>query len=150
METVQEILERARQRASEDGMTYTGALLPAEAMAVLQGMAGAIIVDVRSRAEWDWIGRVPGAVEIEWQTYPGMRMNPGFLDELSGKVSQDAVVMFLCRTGGRSGQAAAFAADAGYSESYNILEGFEGSKDASGHRGTVTGWKATGLPWVQG
>jgi rhodanese-related sulfurtransferase len=150
METVKEILERAKQRASEAGMPYTGALLPAEAMALLQGDVGARVVDVRSRAEWDWVGRVPGAIEIEWQIYPGMRLNPGFLDELAAKVSQDAVVMFLCRTGGRSGQAAAFAADGGYSESYNILEGFEGDKDASGHRGTMAGWKAAGLPWVQG
>ena len=108
------------------------------------------LVDVRSRAEWDWVGRIPGAVEIEWQSYPGMRHNPDFLNYLSSQVDKESLVMFICRSGGRSHQAAATATESGYTSCYNILEGFEGEKDATGHRGTKGGWKVAGLPWVQG
>jgi rhodanese-related sulfurtransferase len=149
METISSILERAQQRAQEMNLPYEGALYPAEALALLQEAPGAKLVDVRSRAELDWVGRIPGAVEIEWQSYPGMRPNTDFLSYLSSQVDKESMVMFLCRSGGRSHQAAATAADSGYANCYNILEGFEGDKDASGHRGTRGGWKAAGLPWVQ-
>ena len=150
MGTITAILERAQQRAKEMELPYEGALLPAEAFALLQQAPGAKLVDVRSRAEWDWVGRIPGAIEIEWQTYPGMRTNPDFLTYLESQVDTEALVMFLCRSGGRSHQAAATATEAGYLDCYNILEGFEGDKDATGHRSAKGGWKAAGLPWVQG
>jgi rhodanese-related sulfurtransferase len=149
METISSKLERAQQRAQEMNLPYEGALYPAEALTLLQEAPGAKLVDVRSRAELDWVGRIPGAVEIEWQSYPGMRPNTDFLSYLSSQVDKESMVMFLCRSGGRSHQAAATAADSGYANCYNILEGFEGDKDASGHRGTRGGWKAAGLPWVQ-
>ena len=69
------------------------------------------LVDVRSRAEWDWVGRIPGAVEIEWQSYPGMRPNPDFTNYLSSQVDKESLVMFICRSGGRSHQAAATATE---------------------------------------
>ena len=150
MGTITAILERAQQRAREMELPYEGALLPAEAFTLLQQAPGAKLVDVRSRAEWDWVGRIPGAIEIEWQTYPGMRTNPDFLTYLESQVDTEALVMFLCRSGGRSHQAAATATEAGYLDCYNILEGFEGDKDATGHRSAKGGWKAAGLPWVQG
>ena len=150
MGTITAILERAQQRAKEMELPYEGALLPAEAFTLLQQAPGAKLVDVRSRAEWDWVGRIPGAIEIEWQTYPGMRTNPDFLTYLESQVDTEALVMFLCRSGGRSHQAAATATEAGYLDCYNILEGFEGDKDATGHRSAKGGWKAAGLPWVQG
>ncbi|MBN9124879.1 MAG: rhodanese [Nitrosospira sp. 56-18] len=149
MDTVGSILERAQQRAQEMNLPYEGALYPAEALTLLQEAPGARLVDVRSRAELDWVGRIPGAVEIEWQSYPGMRSNSSFLSYLSSQVDQESMVMFLCRSGGRSHQAAATATESGYANCYNVLEGFEGDKDASGHRGTKGGWKAAGLPWVQ-
>jgi len=149
METISSILERANKRAQERNLPYEGALYPAKALTLLQEAPGAKLVDVRSRAELDWVGRIPGAVEIEWQSYPGMRPNTDFLSYLSSQVDKESMVMFLCRSGGRSHQAAATAADSGYANCYNILEGFEGDKDASGHRGTRGGWKAAGLPWVQ-
>jgi rhodanese-related sulfurtransferase len=149
METISTILERAQQRAREMNLPYEGALTPAEALALLQEAPDAQLVDVRSRAEWDWVGRIPGAVEIEWQSYPGMQPNPVFLDYLSSQVDKESLVMFICRSGARSHRAAATAAESGYTNSYNILEGFEGEKDATGHRGTKGGWKAAGLPWVQ-
>lgn len=149
MDTIGSILERAQQRAQEMNLPYEGALYPAEALTLLQEAPGARLVDVRSRAELDWVGRIPGAVEIEWQSYPGMRSNSSFLSYLSSQVDKESMVMFLCRSGGRSHQAAATATESGYANCYNILEGFEGDKDASGHRGTKGGWKAAGLPWVQ-
>lgn len=101
-------------------------------------------------AEWDWVGRVPGAVEIEWMLYPGNEPNAHFLAQFKRQVDPEALVMFLCRSGARSNAAASLAAASGYTNAYNILEGFEGDKDASGHRNKVGGWRHAGLPWIQG
>jgi rhodanese-related sulfurtransferase len=131
------------------GLPYNGALLPQEAYQVWRDAPGARIVDVRSRAELDWVGRIPGAVEIELLSYPGSRPNAGFLAALEQQVDKEALVMFICRSGGRSHNAAMLAMQAGYTESYNVLEGFEGDKDEQGHRGTRGGWRVAGLPWVQ-
>ena len=149
MADIEAIFKAARARAREQGLPYEGSLLPAEAHAILQNQTGAKLVDVRSRAELDFVGRVPGSVEIEWKSYPGMRPNPQFIDQLKQQVPADAVVMFLCRSGGRSHETAAAAAQAGYRDAYNVLEGFEGDRDAGGHRNTTGGWRARGLPWSQ-
>lgn len=145
-----DILSLARARSEALGRPYKGELTPQEAGELLKLAPGAKIVDVRTRAEWDWVGRVPNAVEIEWNQYPGGVRNPNFLAELKRQVDPEALVMFLCRSGGRSHGAAAAAAEAGYSNAYNILEGFEGDADANGHRNTVGGWRKAGLPWHQG
>ena len=149
MADIEAIFKAARARAREQGLPYEGSLLPAEAHAILQNQTGAKLIDVRSRAELDFVGRVPGSVEIEWKSYPGMRPNPQFVDQLKQQVPADAVVMFLCRSGGRSHETAAAAAQAGYRDAYNVLEGFEGDRDAGGHRNTTGGWRARGLPWSQ-
>jgi rhodanese-related sulfurtransferase len=144
-----EILERAQQRAREKQLPYEGALTPTEAHELLGLAPGAKLVDVRTRAELDWVGRVPGSVEIELQTYPDGRANPNFATELLGQVDRESLVMFLCRSGGRSHNAAVIAKQHGYTEVYNVLEGFEGDKDGQGHRNTVGGWRKAGLPWIQ-
>lgn len=149
METIAEILETAQQRAQAMNLPYKGALLPIEAYRILQEHAQAQLVDVRSRAELDWVGRIPGATEIELRSYPGMQPNPAFLHQLSEQADKSLPVLFVCRSGARSNQAAAMANEIGFTDSYNILEGFEGDKDEQGHRGTASGWKAAGLPWVQ-
>ena len=149
MADIEAIFKAARERARAQGLPYAGSLLPAEAHAILQNQTGAKLVDVRSRAELDFVGRVPGSVEIEWKSYPGMKPNPQFVDQLKQQVPADAVVMFLCRSGGRSHETAAAAAQAGYRDAYNVLEGFEGDRDAGGHRNTTGGWRARGLPWSQ-
>jgi rhodanese-related sulfurtransferase len=149
MASSEEILKQAQRRAHEMGLPYAGALLPSEANALLQQKPGAKVVDVRSRAELDFVGRIPGSVEIEWKSYPGMSPNPDFVQQLTQKVPQDAVVMFVCRSGGRSHDAAIAAVQAGYCAAFNVLEGFEGDRDSGGHRNTVGGWRAAGLPWVQ-
>lgn len=148
-ETTSEILERSHQRAMKKNLPYRGALLPAEAYKLLQKVPEAHIVDVRSNAELDWVGRIAGAVEIELRSYPNMQPNANFLNQLSQQVNKDAIVMFLCRSGARSDYAATIATQSGFTDCYNILEGFEGDKDEAGHRGSVTGWKAAKLPWVQ-
>ncbi len=149
MKDIDQILETARERAEDIGTSYKGALLPSEANAVLQAIPEARIVDVRCRAELDWVGRVPGAIEVELLTYPGMQPNPGFLDKLRDQIADDTVLLFLCRSGGRSDQAATLMSQHGFTDCYNILEGFEGNKDENGHRGQQSGWKAAGLPWIQ-
>lgn len=151
MNDLQEILTRAKQRASEKGLPYAGALLPAEAFESLRHASGATLVDIRTQAELYWVGRVPGAVAVEWSGYPGGARNPAFLEQLQAAVpNKDAPLIFLCRSGVRSHHASALATTAGYSACYNVLEGFEGDRDAQGHRNTVGGWRAAGLPWEQG
>jgi len=145
-----DILSLARARAEALERPYQGELLPQEAQALLQLAPGAKLVDVRTRAEWDWVGRVPGAIEIEWNQYPGGLRNPNFVAELTRQVDPEALIMFLCRSGVRSIGAASAATEAGYGNCYNILEGFEGDKDANGHRGNIGGWRKSGLPWIQG
>jgi rhodanese-related sulfurtransferase len=149
MGSITEILNRAKLRANEMDLPYEGALLPTEALTFLQENSGARLVDVRSKAEWSWVGRIPGAVEIEWLFFPSMQANPDFLEHLSLKVPKESPVMFICRSGVRSNQAAIAALESGYVNCFNVLEGFEGDKDSNGHRGVQGGWKAAGLPWVQ-
>jgi rhodanese-related sulfurtransferase len=143
-----EIRKKAAERVKKMGLTYAGALLPAEAHALMQ--AGAKLVDVRTQPELLYVGKIPGSVALEWQTYPGNRPNPEFLGELAAAVGKDQPVMFLCRSGARSHAAAEAATRAGWRECYNVLEGFEGDKDEQQHRNTVGGWRKSGLPWIQG
>lgn len=144
------ILQAAQQRAREANLPYEGALYPAEAFEILQSAPGVKLVDVRSRAELDWVGRVTNSVHIEWATYPGMKPNPHFLTQLEQQVDKETLIIFMCRSGARSHHAAAAATLAGYSDCYNMLEGFEGNADGNKHRNTTGGWRAAGLPWEQG
>jgi rhodanese-related sulfurtransferase len=145
--SVDDARKHAAERARKRGLTYAGALLPAEAHALMQ--AGATLVDVRTEPERLYVGKVPGSVAVQWQTYPGSRPNPQFVAELEAAVPKDQPVMFLCRSGARSHAAAEAATRAGWRECYNVLEGFEGDKDPAQHRGTLGGWRKAGLPWVQ-
>jgi rhodanese-related sulfurtransferase len=149
MEDISEILNKARLRGQETRLPYAGALLPVEAELLMCSQPSARLVDVRTRAEWDYVGKVPGSVQLEWQTYPNSQPNPAFLEQLKAQVAADSIVMFLCRSGARSHAAAIAAAGVGYAHAYNILQGFEGDKDARGHRSSVGGWKFAGLPWIQ-
>src|SRR3970040_1297617 len=101
---MEDIRKSAAERARKLGLTYAGALLPAEAHALMQ--AGASLVDVRTRPELLYVGKVPGSVAIEWQTYPGNRPNPEFMGELAAAVPKDQPGMFLWRSGARSHAAA--------------------------------------------
>jgi len=150
MSSISEILNNSRQRAEQLKLPYAGALLPMEAHELMVAIPEAKLIDVRTRPELDFVGRVPGSVPIEWQTYPNSQPNPRFLEELNGQADKNDLVMFLCRSGARSHAAASAAAQAGFARSYNVLQGFEGYKDAHGHRASVGGWQFAGLPWLQG
>lgn len=143
------ILATARQRAQSENLAYSGAVTPGEAWALLQSLPNISLVDVRTHAEWQFVGVVPQSIRIEWQRYPLMERNPDFLAQLLNSVDSQHIVLFLCRSGVRSHAAAELAAAHGYSECFNILGGFEGDKDDLQQRGHINGWKAAGLPWSQ-
>jgi rhodanese-related sulfurtransferase len=151
MKSANEILAAARQRATEAQLPYAGAVTPQEAFALLRTDPSVKLIDVRTNAERDWVGRVsiPEAQHgaVQWNVYPGGTPNPRFLDELSQQAEKDNVLLFLCRSGVRSRHAAKMATEHGYNQAFDILEGFEGDKDAEGHRKSVGGWCKAGLPW---
>lgn len=131
-------------------------LTPDLAAQQLANTSGAVLLDVRSRLEFDYIGHPPEAVHVAWSEYPDWQTFPDFTQRVSarlrelGHVEPEAVPVFcLCRSGARSGAAALALVQAGFREVYNIEEGFEGVRDSAGHRSTVNGWRARGLPWLQ-
>lgn len=127
----------------------------------LESEPGAVLIDVRTQAEWAFVG-VPDLASlgkpllcVEWQGFPGSQLNAAFVDQLDAEfaalgVSKSASLFFICRSGSRSLHAARAMANAGYHGCQNVAAGFEGSHDESRHRGTVSGWKSAGLPWTQG
>lgn len=147
-----DILVQARQRGQENNLPYAGAVTPSEAYLLVQQNPNVKLIDVRTNAERDWVGRVavPDAqhAAIQWNLYPGGTPNPQFIQQLSQVASKENVLLFLCRSGVRSRHAAKLATEHGYAHSFDILEGFEGDKDAHGHRKTVGGWCKANLPWV--
>lgn len=145
-------LSIARQRGQEKQLPYSGAVTPQEAYELLQNNPRVKLVDVRTNAERDWVGRVAipetQHAAVQWNLYPGGTPNPEFLAQLQQVAGKDDVLLFLCRSGVRSRHAAKLATENGYANSFDILEGFEGDKDAQGHRKTVAGWCKAGLPWI--
>lgn len=126
---------------------YAGDVSPQLAWAWVQS-GRAVLVDVRTDAEREWVGRVPGAVTLAWKQWPGMDMNSGFDEGLKAATAGGKKAVMLCRSGVRSVAAAMRAHELGI-EAYNILEGFEGDVDAQGHRRMTGGWQFRGLPWLQ-
>jgi rhodanese-related sulfurtransferase len=149
MGRLNEILSLAQSRGRELKLAFEGGLTPREAHELLQLAPSARLIDVRTKAELDWVGRVPGAIEIEWQDWPAKKLNPYFLQTLKHSVVSESLLLFLCRSGLRSALAAKAATEAGFPDCYNILEGFEGNKDANGQRNRSGGWRHAGLPWNQ-
>lgn len=134
---------------------YAGDLPPRQAWDLLASDPDAVLVDVRTSAEWQWVGGADlselgkPVVGIEWMTSAG-EPNHRFVEQLGeAGLSPESPVLFLCRSGGRSAAAASVATAAGFGRAYNVAEGFEGAPDARGHRGTVNGWKVAGLAWRQ-
>jgi rhodanese-related sulfurtransferase len=134
---------------------HAGDVTPSEAYDALANDPDAVLVDVRTRAEWTYVGAPDlssigkRVVLLEWQG-PDGTVHGGFVDALrDGGIPEEAAVYFICRSGARSASAAAAATAAGYRSAYNVAHGFEGPPDAFRHRGSVAGWKADGLPWQQ-
>jgi len=140
------------------GGAYAGDIPCLEGWDILQADQSAILIDVRTQAEWTFVGlpdlsglgRKP--MLLEWQSFPEARQNDRFTDYLSdalGGTPDDRPLLFLCRSGARSRSAAIAATAAGWGRAYNLADGFEGGLNAEGRRGLLSGWKASGLPWVQ-
>lgn len=144
-----ESLEQAREIARQQGTPYAGSLSPIDAWELVLN-DHAILVDVRTQEELKFVGRVPGAAHVAWQTGTALLKNPRFLRELEKAVGgKDTTVLLLCRSGKRSAAAAEAATKACFQSVFNVLEGFEGELDEIGQRGTIGGWRSHGLPWVQ-
>jgi rhodanese-related sulfurtransferase len=126
---------------------YAGDISPQQAWAWVQA-GQAVLVDVRSDAEREWVGFVPGAVALAWKQWPGMAINREFDAGIVAAAAGKPALVLLCRSGVRSIAAARRATELGV-RSYNILEGFEGDPDPQGHRGLIGGWRMRGLPWRQ-
>jgi rhodanese-related sulfurtransferase len=138
-------------------MNYDGDISPKQAWDMLAQDKAAVLVDVRTRPEWSFVG-IPDlanlgkqVVLLSWQVYPEMKVDSDFVAKLKAELpgGPDAPVLFLCRSGARSRAAAQALTAAGFSRCYNVSEGFEGDKDAGSHRGQRGGWKFASLPWIQ-
>ena len=145
---IEEILQRAAQRGRDASLPYAGEVTPQDAYRLF-AVYGAKIIDVRSRFEYETIGRIPGTSLVSWKHWPSGETNADFLLELHAQCATDDIVLFLCRSGIRSHVTAKVAAAAGFGQAFNILEGFEGDLDQHGQRGNIGGWRKTGLPWSQ-
>lgn len=139
---------------------YAGDVDSAQAYDRLSSTENAVLIDVRTRAEWNFVG-VPDlsaigkeTLFVEWQSFPPAAPVTDFASDLSALLAQrgcdkDTELFFLCRSGQRSQSAAIALTQAGFGKCFNVSGGFEGPLDPKGHRGTQSGWKAAGLPWVQ-
>ncbi len=128
-------------------MTYAGDLTPQQAYDLLRERSDAVLVDVRTEAEWTFVGvpAMDGARFVEWTQWPSGAANPDFVAQASEGVDPGTPILCLCRSGVRS-MAAADALTAAGHTAYNIVDGFEGNHNADGHRDG--GWRGAGLPWV--
>lgn len=143
--------------SSPAGLSYAGEITPAEAWERLASDNEAKLIDVRTQAEWVYVG-LPDLASLEkqpllvsWQVFPTMTRNEAFAEQLAAQgVRPDDTLLFLCRSGVRSKAAAELLTGLGYGQCWNITDGFEGPLDGGRHRGASAGWKAAGLPWLQG
>lgn len=139
---------------SVNAQDYAGELTLEEAWALLQDDPAAVLIDVRTQAEWQFVG-VPALDElgkqarfVEWTTYPHGAPNPDFVSQAAESLDPEAPVLLLCRSGVRSLAAARELTATGFAKAYNVSAGFEGDLDGDGHR--TSGWRHSGLPWRQG
>lgn len=151
------ILAAARAAARDKNLAYAGDVTPPDAHRLVSAGA-ARIIDVRSRYEHEFVGRIEGSPLVEWRIYESdgsaagikSRPNERFVEQLRAVAQPHETLLFLCRSGVRSQGAAAAATAAGFGAAFNILEGFEGNPDERKQRGHAGGWRHAGLPWIQG
>ena len=125
-------------------------LPPQQCWELLQSDPSAVLIDVRTKMEHDYVGHPIGAVHIPWKEAPGWEINAGFVESVSKQVpNKNAPILLLCRSGQRSLAAAQALAADGYTRPINIIDGFEGPLDGNKHRGNIGGWRYCGLPWEQ-
>jgi rhodanese-related sulfurtransferase len=139
---------------------YAGDLLATDAYHLLASEPAATLIDVRTQPEWVYVGAPDlrplgkNVLFLEWQSFPSMAVDPHFAQRLGAMlegagVPSGAPLVFLCRSGARSRQAAVTMTTAGFGPCFNVADGFEGPLDSAGHRSALGGWKAGGLPWRQ-
>ena len=146
---VSDVLAHARARAAAQGLAYAGGIAPQHAWTLFSSGAAALI-DVRSAEERKFVGHVPGSQHVAWATGTALTRNPRFAREVEAKAKdKNALLLLLCRSGKRSAAAAEVLTKAGYTNVFNVLEGFEGEIDQQQQRGKADGWRHRGLPWVQ-
>ena len=146
--TLIDALEAIERTAQQQGLPYAGGVPPELAWSLVSA-GQAVLVDVRSAEERKFVGHVPESLHVPWATGTALTRNPRFVRELEAKTGKDARVLLLCRSGKRSALAAEAAAKAGFTQAFNVLEGFEGEIDENQHRGGQDGWRFHALPWVQ-
>lgn len=155
MSVIQNLASLANQRAPLN-TSYAGEVMPREAYEALLFDPTALLVDVRTDAEWKFSGTPDLSatnkrpILLSWRYYPDFAANIHFISELSARVpDKETAIFFLCKTGGRSFEAANALASEGYTQCFNVTGGFEGESNAQGQRGRLNGWKAEELPWQQ-
>jgi rhodanese-related sulfurtransferase len=148
VDTASAILVRARERGANAKLGYAGDLTPQEAWELVSTHA-AVLVDVRTAEERQFVGRIPDSIHVPWLVGANLQRNPRFVRELEGKVRREDVLLLLCRSGARSAAAAAALTEARFRNAFNVQEGFEGDLDASQQRGSRDGWRFHRLPWIQ-
>ena len=143
------ILNKGKSRSREYRLPYDGAFFPIEVGELIRAEVNLTIVDVRTHPEWVFVGNVPNSLHIEWQIFPTGAQNPNFINSLRELTAKEDLLIFMCRSGIRSHDAAITAKLDGFLQVFNMLEGFEGDLDSSGKRNRSGGWKCTNLPWRQ-
>ena len=139
---------------------YAGNVTPTVAWRALGEIEHSQLVDVRTKAEWAYVGTPDLStlgkelLRLEWQSFPSMEKQPEFSARVTAMLSQTGAtpqtpLFFICRSGARSAHAAEAATAAGWRQSFNVATGFEGDRDQDHHRGSISGWKFEGLPWTQ-
>jgi len=144
----------------QNSHAFAGDVSVEDAYSMLEKDSQAFLVDVRTQPEWQYVGAPDltslgkSPVFLQWQVYPSMEVAGDFVERLTSELKkrgadESSPVLFLCRSGARSRQAAIAMTGAGWSRCHNVAEGFEGVLDAERHRGARSGWQARGLPWAQ-
>lgn len=138
-------------------LSVVSEISPLEAYDILRADKRAILLDVRSKMEFDYVGHPEGSINVPWQNPPNWQLNANFLDEVKLSVKQhvpdqqpeETLILAMCRSGKRSLDAATYLKESGFNKVINIVEGFEGDLDANKRRGNINGWRYHNLPWEQ-
>ncbi len=148
LHSLDDILRLTRSTAEAENTPYAGSVTPRVAWSLFYNQK-ALLIDIRTNEELTFVGRVPNVLHIPWATGTALTRNPRFIKELEKKASKTEVILLLCRSGRRSALAAEVATKAGFTQVFNVLEGFEGNLDNNGQRGRLGGWRYYQLPWLQ-
>lgn len=141
-------LYAAQEAGKAEGLPFAGSIAPEVAWELFTS-GQAALVDVRSAEERKFVGHVPDTLHVAWASGTSLIRNPRFVRELEAKVKKTDLVLLLCRSGKRSALAAEAATKAGFTQAFNIQEGFEGEITEQKQRGSLGGWRQHGLPWIQ-